>query len=381
MPLPCRVAASLLMMLACSRAPAQSTPNVEPRPVTPLASAPVEDRGKSSSARPVQPVEPALGSTQDPLALESEGYVDLGHCEGADVEAVRTLAEPGGAKQLFSVDGYAARTLRIERQALEGSLLHCVSVAWPQGNENNDGQPVQVAARVDSAWLGLLRNTLDRLPWQHVLLVRRIIIDNRPKEHGIAAFDRDDPGDARDGRTLWLHEHLFTAPNHWARGNYGSYWSYHLNQDGVSIDDARADHELFSPVLLHEVGHLVMYGVENAHLLGPAASSNVPCAVTCGDTSSCLSLSMAERERGCISPYCTPFRFESSTENWAEQYRLYYQSSVSRSLLLEAQSACLPVLQRQQGTTLDPWKRGLPDMAAYRRSRWDSCGQRECKAW
>jgi hypothetical protein len=372
-----------MMQVACSRAPAQATPNVETEPLALVKSAPIEDRGKSSSVAAVPGVE-AIGTVRTQAqteALEAEGYVDPGRCEKADVEAERILAEPGGPKQFFSVNGYVSRTLRIERQGPEGRQVHCVSVAWPQGSENNDAQPVQVAARVNTAWLGLLRNTLDRLPWTHVLLVRRIVIDNRPKEHGIAAFNRDRPDDARDGRTLWLHEHLFTAPNHWARGNYGSYWSYHLDQDGMTMDDALPDHNLFSPVVLHELGHLVMYWVENAHLQGPAASSNVPCARTCKDTGSCLSLSMVEREQGCISPYCVPFRFESSTENWAEQYRLYYQSSVSRSLLSEAGSACLPVLQKQQGTTPDPWQRGLPDMTSYRRSRWDSCGQRECRPW
>lgn len=372
-----------VMQVACSRAPAQVTPNVETQPPPLVKSAPIEQRVKSSSEATVVPagaIDTGLTRAHTE-ALEAEGYVDPEGCEKADLEAVRILAEPGGPKQFFSVDGYLARTLRIERQGPEGRQLHCVSVAWPQGNENNDGQPVLVATRVDMAWLGLLRNTLDRLPFSHVQLVRRIVIDNRPKEHGIAAFNRDRPDDARDGRTLWLHEHLFTAPNHWARGNYGAYWSYHLDQDGMTIDHAPPDHNLFSPVVLHELGHLVMYWVENAHLVGPAASSNVACAVTCKDTSSCLSLSMVEREQGCISPYCAPFRFEASTENWAEQYRLYYQSSVSRSLLAEAGSACLPVLQKQQGTTPDPWQRGLPDMASYRRSRWDSCGQRECKPW
>lgn len=124
-----------------------------------------------------------------------------------------------------------------------------------------------------------------------------------------------------------------------------------------------------------------MYWIENAHLRGPAAASNVACAVTCKDTGSCSTLSKHEQEQGCISPYCAPFRFEASTENWAEQYRLYYQSSVSRSLLAQAQSACLSVLEKQQGTMPDPWRRGLPDMGSYRRSRWDSCGQRECKPW
>ena len=94
----------------------------------------------------------------------------------------------------------------------------------------------------------------------------------------LAAFDRQDPADARDGHTLWLHEHLFVAPNHWARGNYGSYWGYHVDRDGSVIDGAGPDHDLFSPILLHEIGHLVMYWVPNAHLVGPEAASNVACA-------------------------------------------------------------------------------------------------------
>lgn len=377
-------------LFACSRVPAESTARHE----TPLAShgppvlpavrdTLVEERGKSSevSAKATEPSAEAEGLDALAEALEAEGYIDVRRCQDAELEAIRTLTEPAGPKQFFSVHGYVARTLRIERHGPEGSQAHCVSVAWPPGRVNNEGQPVQVASRVNDAWLRLLRNTLDRLPWDHVRLLRRVVIDNRPKEHGIAAFNRDSADDARDGRTLWLHEHLFTAPNHWARGNYGVYWSYHSNRDGMTIDGAPADHELFSPVLLHEIGHLVMYWVANAHLSGPAASSNVSCARTCKDTGNCLRLTPGEREQGCISPYCAPFRFESSTENWAEQYRLYYQSSVSRSLLSEAGSGCLPVLLEQQGTTPDPWQRGLPDMTSYRRSRWDSCGQRECKPW
>jgi hypothetical protein len=58
----------------------------------------------------------------------------------------------------------------------------------------------------------------------------------------------------------------------WARGNYGSYWSYHVNEDERTIDGAGREHSLFSPVLLHELGHLVMYRLVNARFTGPAAT-------------------------------------------------------------------------------------------------------------
>ncbi len=391
--------AALLTLAACAGSPVppkmdvsrQAAPLAATKPssaradagsdATPAASAPRLDPPPAPASRgPVSEEVPAGHADEEASEARPAAAAQTG-CAMADPEAVRTLTEPAGPKRFFSVDGYRARTLRLERIEPSGRRLHCLTVAWPPGNENNEGQAVRVAARIDAAWLRALENTLARLPWSHVQLVRRIVIDDRPKEHGIAAFDRESSDDARDGHTVWLHEHLFEAPNHWARGNYGTYWSYHVNQDGRTIDGAGTDHDLFSPVLLHEIGHLVMYWIENAQLLGPAAASNIPCAMTCKDTGNCPKLPRSDREQNCMSPYCAPFHFQSSTENWAEQYRLFYQSSVSRSLLARAGSACLPVLKHEQDATPPPWQRGLPDIETYRPSHWDSCGGRACKPW
>jgi len=379
-----------LVSTACMRTPA---PNTRERTPSPAASAPPPKPTAVAPARAV--VAPQLARAEPapaPLPASStaldaktsaarfaEGYVDSTRCTNAP-EPPRTLSEAGVAKQ-FSVDGYAARTLAVEGTDAGQKQLHCLTVAWPSGATNSDGKPVRVAHAIDTAWFEAIENTLARLPWSHVVLVQRIVIDNRPTEHGIAAFDRQDPADARDGHSVWLHEHLFLAKNHWAHGNYGSYWGYHVNEDGRVIDNAGPDHDLFSPILLHEIGHLVMYWIANAHLTGPEAASNVECANTCKDRGDCRELDKAERERGCVSPYCAPFRFEASTENWAEQYRLFYQSSASRTVLERSDGGCLALLTRGNEELAPPWQRGLPDIASYRRSLWDSCGGRACKAW
>ncbi len=323
---------------------------------------------------------PALvdAETEDASRV-AEGYLGPEECTAGRADAPRILREPGGPKREFSVDGYTARALAIERVDAGQEQSHCLSVAWPGSGTNSHGQRVGVARSIDEAWLRAIQNTLLRLPFSHVVLVRRIVIDNRPTEHGIAAFDRQDASDARDGHTLWLHEHLFVDANHWARGNYGSYWGYHVDRDGRVIDGAGPDHDLFSPILLHEIGHLVMYWIANAHLSGPEAASNVQCAATCKDRGDCSSLTKAAREAGCVSPYCAPFRFESSTENWAEQYRLFFQSSASKQALGRAGAGCLSLLMRD--SVPPPWERGLPDIKSYRRSLWDSCGGRACKGW
>lgn len=381
---------------ACMRTPAPSThepapshaASALPKP-TPLASAqpvvaPQLARAETTPA-PLDASSAALDEAKSATRF-AEGYVENTRCTRGtgftpdNTEPPRTLREPGEPKQ-FSVDGYAARTLAIEGAQAGQPELHCVTVAWPNGATNSDGKPVRVAHAIDAAWFEAIANTLARLPWSHVVLVQRIVIDNRPTEHGIAAFDRQDGTDARDGHTVWLHEHLFMVQNHWAHGNYGSYWGYHVDQDDRAIDDAGPDHDLFSPILLHEIGHLVMYWIPNAHLTGPEAASNVECANTCKDRGDCRELGKAERERGCVSPYCSPFRFEASTENWAEQYRLYYQSGASRRLLTRAGAGCLTLLARGEEELPPPWQRGLPDIATYRRSLWDSCGGRACKAW
>jgi hypothetical protein len=280
------------------------------------------------------------------------------------------------------LNGYVARRIRLDSAAAGAARTHCIVVAWPPNDQNSDGQPVQVATHVDDGWLRGIENTLERVPWAQATVVRRIVIDNRPKEHGIAPFEHPGSDDARDGHTIWLHERMFEEPNHWARGNYGAYWSYHVDVDGEVLDDKPPTHALFSPVLLHELGHLVSYNVLN----GRAGDPTVPaCAVTCADRGGCKELPDEEREAGCISPYCVPFQFDkTSTENWAEQYRFFYQGSRTRGILAGAKSGCLGVLVAHDGRRAErsaPWDRGLPDIKTFRKSLWDSCGGRACKAW
>lgn len=356
--------------------PSRAEATVVRPPASDLASNPERNAELASRSKEVTAWEDESSNTGSHL----EGYISEADCVDADTVAVRTLREPSVKKE-FSIDGYAARTLRLERIDGTERRRHCLTVAWPRGSVNSAGQPVSVAKAIGDPWFRAIANTLRRLPWGHVQLVRRIVIDNRPKEHGIAAFDRARSDDARDGRTIWLHQHLFQAPNHWAHGNWGSYWGYHVDRDGVTIDAASPEHDLFSPILLHEIGHLVMYRVANAGLEGPEASANLACARTCKDRRDCEKLPAAARELGCVSPYCAPFRFETSTENWAEQYRLYYQSSTSRALLGRAGVGCLSLLEAQQRDLPAPWERGLPDIASYHPSRWDSCGGRACKGW
>jgi hypothetical protein len=310
------------------------------------------------------------------------GLIDDGPCPSyRESKALARVDEKGAVRKLFSSHGYVARTVRVER-VIEGKpRSHCVRVAWPPGRRSTHDKPVRVAARIDDGWLRGIENTLARLPWRHLQAVRRVVIDNHPTEHGIAPFDRRSADDGRDGHTLWLHERLFTERNHWAHGNHGAYWSYHVDIDGKAFDDQPADHALFSPVLLHEIGHLVAYNVVN----GSASNEAVPaCARVCGDDKGgCKGLSDAERERGCISAYCMPFRFETGTENWAEQYRFYYQSALTRSLLAASKSACFALLDAPSGGLNDgrapPWTEGLSDIATFQKTRWKSCGERACK--
>lgn len=277
--------------------------------------------------------------------------------------------EPGGARRSFSWDGYDARF--ISRGA-----SRCVAVMWPGASATSPRAP-EVAGAVDDAWLRLIENTLARLPAAHADRVLRVVIDDRPTEHGIAPFDRKDPTDARDGRTIWLHHRLFTEPNHWARGNFGTYWSYHVQRDGVIVDGGARDHDLFSPVLLHEIGHLVGYTLAKPDVQGEATPA---CAVMCGDRGDCQRLAPSERERGCVSPYCMPFKVAMGTENWAEQYRLFFQGSKARETLEVAGAGCLATLRELTRGEEPPWARG-PDAEGYRRSRWESCGGRACKAY
>jgi hypothetical protein len=285
-------------------------------------------------------------------------------------------------RRYFSRDGYLERKLAVELRNDAGTETHCVRIAWPPGSRNPDGAKSSVADRIDEAWFRAIANTLARVPASHARILTRIVIDNRPKEHGIAAHDRAREDDARDGRTLWLHEHVFIEPNHWAQGNYGAYFSYHVDQDRKTIDGSASDHALFSPVILHELGHLVMYRLVNAQYTGPAATSAPACAESSAASAAARRPNLAELETGCASPYCRSFQFNARTENWAEQYRFYYQGSATRDALVRSGASCMSLLRQiEPASSPAPWLRGLPDGGAFKKSRWQSCNGRPCKGW
>lgn len=326
---------------------------------------------ETAHPRPPEPAPPA------PTATESDaGAEPRAPCP--DLQDSPLPPAPVAQKQ-YSVLGYVGRTLRLGREG--EPLEHCVVVAWPRGSKNSSGKASRVAERIDGAWFRLIENTLARIPWSHVRTVHRIVIDNQPMLHGLGAFDREDPEDGRDGHTIWLHEHLFVDPDHWVRANVGAYFSYHTQEPNQVVDGQPHDHELFSPVLLHEIGHIVMYNRVNPK--GEEAATP-PCAASCGDDpKGCRGLPKPEQERNCISPYCRPHGFPGSTENWAEQYRFYYQSSETRTLLSTAGSACLGVLAEHDRWPAEArgWPFALPDPDGFRPSRWDSCSGRSCKSW
>jgi hypothetical protein len=353
-----------------------------------VGSAPEDLQGPTSAPSATSAATDRLATEPEPLPIPPSGAGeerwrpeerDDGPCRSyRDEKEPHRIEEPGGKRRLFSWHGYVAKTIRIERVIEGAARRHCVVVAWPSGRRGTDGQETHVAERIDDAWLRAIENTLARLPFRHAALVKRVVIDNRPTEHGIAPFDRRAPDDARDGHTVWLHERLFIEPNHWARGNHGAYWSYHLDRDKEAVAEQKLDHDRFSPVLLHEIGHLVGY-----HLVNPSSAiEETPrCARVCGDEGGCRALPQEERERGCVSPYCMAFKFDAGTENWAEQYRLYFQSKTTRGLLESEHATCFGVLD---GEALNdgrkpPWEAGLPDIPSFRRSLWKSCGEKPCK--
>lgn len=287
--------------------------------------------------------------------------------------------DPGGPRKIFSYHGYKVWKLRVQREIDDVQRTHCIRVLFPPGKKNNEGKSSRVAERIDDGWLRAIENTLQRLPWRHLQVVQRVVIDNRPKEHGIGPFDRRSPNDARDGHTLWLHERLFTEPNHWATGNHGRYWSYHTDKEGQTLDDLPPDHPRYSPVLLHEIGHLIAYSVVNRN---PGNEAVPACAKVCGDRpGGCRGMIAKVREEGCISAYCMPFQFETGTENWAEMYRFFYQSKATRELLARAGGACLATLEQINEGLAAPWERGLGDIESFRRSLWASCNEQPCKGW
>ena len=371
------LSAALLVGLcwACSAVPIATSGSVPSTPARIPSASPPSTAGRDSS-RVLGPVADEATSPSD----HAQASRDEAVCSAPELVETLPLRDP---PRSFSVAGYRMRHLDLHREIAGTERRHCLEVAWPPGARNSAGAPCHVADNIDEAWLRAIANTLARVPWSHVLLLERVVIDDRPVEHGIAPFDRDRTDDARDGHTLWLHEHVFRDPNHYARGNYGRYWSYHVNVDDTTIDGAPAEHDLFSPVLLHELGHLVMYHLVNVGRTGSETAAVPACATTCRDDGSCADRRPTEREQGCVSPYCGPIRLPGSSENWAEQYRFYYQSSVTREIVLKAFgcAAQLTELDQAGGAGNAPWERGLPDLLPFHPSRWSSCGERPCKGY
>lgn len=347
-----------------------------PGEAQPSASAPPSAAPAASSAAPAASSAPA-GAAGEAWASD---LVDSGPCPThAETRAEEVIEEPDGPRKKFSYHGYKVWKFRVQREIEGKPRTHCVRVAFPPGKKNSDDRPVRVAQRIDDGWLRAMENTLQRLPWRQLQVLLRVVIDDRPKEHGIAPFNRRSADDGRDGRTLWLHERLFTEPNHWASGNHGRYWSYHTDVDGETLDDLAADHRRYSPVMLHELGHLIAYSVVNRNTANEAVPA---CAKVCGDQKGgCRGMLAEVRERGCISAYCMPFQFETGTENWAEMFRLYYQSKATRALLSDAGGACLGTLDTINDRLPAPWERGLPDIHKFHKSLWASCNERPCKGW
>ena len=377
--------------LSCS---AQHNNAPAPHPVvsssdTPLASSDTSATPDASSAQPVAIVAASANTVNTPAEHWAAGMTDSGRCTTyKDGEQATPVKAPEPPWQTFSYAGYVEKTLRVSR-SIDGVVRHhCVKVTWPPGQKGNDKLVTSTYSRIHAAWFKALENTLQRLPWRHLQVVKRFVIDNRPKEHGIAPFDRENPStDARDGHTIWLHERLFTDPNHWMHGNFGEYWSYHVQHDGQTIDQQPAEHNLFSPVLIHEIGHLIAYNV----VLGGVAKDAVPeCAKVCPDRlgkqkKQCLSMPPEEREQGCISAYCMPFNLPQGSENWAEQYRFFYQSETTRHLLESMKGSCFETLAGSSSSAgfnfgrPPPWQDGLPDIVDFRKTRWASCGGKSCK--
>jgi hypothetical protein len=323
-----------------------------------------------------------------PLGPGEHWSADLKSFEACDDYRVsngaRVYRDPKGPNRKFSYDGYVVRQVEIVRTIDGESRRHCVDVYYPPGDKNSDGKRVAIAKKIAPAWFRLIERTMSRLPWRHLQSVERFVIDNRPLLHGVAPFHRGAPDeDARDGHTIWLDEHLFTGVNHWVHGTYGHYWAYHLPVDNLSPDKLRPDHEMFSPVLLHEIGHIVNYNVVNG---SPSDATCPKCSEMCGDVQTCKQQTPEQREKPCATAYCTGFGHESGTENWAEMYRWYYSGPATRTLLQKHFPACFAVLEGSEAPGLNagraaPWDEGMAQVAGYRKTRWDSCKGAPCRAF
>lgn len=372
-----------------NRTLASSSAGASSRPVEAVSHAPVD---AGASASPIESdgsqdsggEESSDAGPEEPREHWLDSYRSDEGCRDYRVDyALSIYADPHGPKRKFGYDGYGYREVEVSREIDGVPRHHCIRVYHPRGHENADKRRVHVGEHIDAAWYRLIERTMVRIPWWHLQQVDAIVIDNRPILHGVASFSRGAASeDARDGHTIWLHEHLFEGVNHWAPGNYGKYWGYHVQRDGVAVDGQPADHELFSPILLHEIGHLVSYNVVNGSASDPSCP---PCAEMCGDTKSCDKLDAAGKEAPCATAYCTGFGHESGTENWAEMYRWYYQGAATRELLAKSFPLCAAVFDgdgTKEGINRRlpaPWTRGLGETDGYRRTLWASCGEKACK--
>jgi hypothetical protein len=330
-----------------------------------------ETSGSATAASPSPP--PSAGASSE--AKSSPVSATAPPASPPPCDQTKRRLPPTSSDRVFGFGGYFRRDFPVE--LADG--VHCVEVLYPDGDSSQGKVPCHTSEHIDAGWYRLLSNTLARLPASHARLVQRFVIDNRPKEHGIAPFNRQSADDARDGHTIWLHERLFEEPNHWAFGNHGRYWSYHVDRDGPVANDADAAHGLFSPVLIHEIGHLVSYRATSPDSSGETVPA---CAEVCGGKS-CKKVPQAEREAPCISPYCMPFKNDVGTENFAEQYRFFFQSSLTRRLLAEKKDSCSSLLESlvPQGEIATPWEAGAPDVPTFHRALWKSCRDSTCKPY
>lgn len=320
-------------------------------------------------------------------SVEAEGEVwqdgseSVSECDDyRTAKWAQPYTDPYGKRRKFGYDGYLYRNIAIERTIGGVVRKHCVRVYFPPGGVTAEGKRVRIIDYITPAWYRLIANTLQRLPWLHLQVVKAMVLDDRPMLHGIASYSRRNaPKDARDGHTIWLNKRLFMEPNGLIAGNYGMYWAYRINEDGIAAKELGPEHDYFSPVLIHEIGHLVMYHRVN----GSAWNATCPaCSKMCGDERNCDKLTQVQKEKYCVTPYCTGFGFSSGTENFAEMYRWYYQSEQTRGWLLEYYGECYQVLKGMNGGLREPWKRGLGQVQGYRQSQWDSCkGGVQRKDW
>ena len=376
------------MVASCFGAsvPTSKPPSTAPALSSSVAEDAAFDATTDSEALADAPTETAEADA--PLEGErwTEAHRSVESCEDfRQAQWAEAYKDPHGAKRKFGYDGYVFRRVAVQREIAGKVRLHCVRVYYPQGDKSAAGKTVRISQRIDAAWFRLIENTLTRLPWLHLQTVHAFVIDDRPILHGIASFSREDPkADARDGHTIWLNQRLFTRPNHWGPGNYGKYWAYHVQYDDTRVDGQRDDHDLFSPVLIHEIGHLVNYSIVNG---SPADPTCPRCAWMCGDHDNCKDLKQEEKEAYCVTSYCTGFGYSSGTENFAEMYRWFYQGSETRELLAKHFESCFDFLDDERdadglnGGRGAPWELGLGEVVSYRKTLWDSCGGRACRAY